>query len=246
MTNCKKTVGIQFGNRCNNCVIKLNGNEIKWQRSVKHLGNIIDQKLSDVEDCRFKNSILIGNVNKFIGNYSTLKNCSKRKLFQSYCTSCYGSGPWSLSSKGLEECCIAWLKGARRIFNMSYQTHSFLVGPLSGQRSIDEMLYRKSLKFVYSVMNSNNSIVADIGQLIRQSAKSRVGGNVACFRYTFGIDVDDTVLKNLILISRYFELNGERNITASIAIDLQSMIEDNHVGFTRDELSYTLNNVCTT
>ena len=37
----------------------------------------------------------------------------------------------------------------------------------------------------------------------------------------------------------------ERNITASIAIDLQSMIEDNHVGFTRDELSYMLNNVCT-
>ena len=43
--------------------------------------------------------------------------------------------------------------------------------------------------------------------------------------------------------ARYFELNGERNITASIAIDLQSMIEDNHVGFTRDELSYMLNNV---
>ena len=47
---------------------------MKWQRSVKHLGNSIDQKLSDVEDCRFKKSILIGNVNKFIGNYSTLRN----------------------------------------------------------------------------------------------------------------------------------------------------------------------------
>ena len=70
---------------------------------MKHLGNIIDQKLSDVEDCRFKKSILIGNVNQFIGNYSTLKNCSKRKLFQSYCTSFYGSELWSLSSKGLEE-----------------------------------------------------------------------------------------------------------------------------------------------
>ena len=81
--NCKKTVGIQFGNRCNNCDIKLNGNEIKWQRSVKHLGNIIDQKLSDVEVRRFKKSILIGNLNKFIGNYSTLNNCSKRKLIQS-------------------------------------------------------------------------------------------------------------------------------------------------------------------
>ena len=101
-------------------------------------------------------------------------------------------------------------------------------------------------------MNSINSIVAHIGQLIRQSARSPIGGNVACFRYKFGIDVGyiiwlhDNVLKNLRLISRYFELNGERNITASIAIDLQSMIEDNHVGFTGDELSYMLNNVCTT
>ena len=56
-----------------------------------------------------------------IGISSTLKNCSKRKLFQSYCTSFYGSELWSLNSKGLEECCIAWRKGARRIFNMSYQ-----------------------------------------------------------------------------------------------------------------------------
>ena len=159
----------------------------------------------------------------------------------------YGSDLWYLSSKWLEECCIAWRKDARRIFNMSYQTYSFLVGPLSGQISIDEMLYKKSLslKFVYSVMNSNNSIVAHIGQLIRQSAKSPIGGHVACFRYKFGNDVDDNVLKNLILISRYIELNGERNIKASIANDLQSMIEDNHVGFTRDELSYMLNDVCT-
>ena len=52
---------------------------------------------------------------------------------------------------------------------MPYRTPSFLVEPLSGQRSIDEMLYRKSLKFVYYVMNSNNSIVAHIWQLIRQS-----------------------------------------------------------------------------
>ena len=62
------------------------------------------------------------------------------------------------------------------------------------------MLYRKGLKCVYSVMNSNNSIVAHIGQLIRQSAKSPIGGNVACFKYQFGIDVDDNVLKKSIII----------------------------------------------
>ena len=57
---------------------------------------------------------------------------------------------------------------------------------------------------------NDNIIVEHIGQLIRQSAKSPIGGNVACFRYKFGIDVDDNVLKNVRLISRYFELNGER------------------------------------
>ena len=74
-------------------------------------------------------------------------------------------------------------------------------------------------------MNSNNSIVAHIGQLIRQSdSKSPIGGNIACFRYKFRIDVDDTVLKNLRLVGRYFELSGERAVAPSVAIDLQGMI----------------------
>ena len=60
-------------------------------------------------------------------------------------------------------------------------------------------------------MNSNNSIVSPIGQLIRQSAKLPIGGNVACFRYKFGIDVDDNVLKNLRLISRTMSGSPEMN-----------------------------------
>ena len=105
---------------------------------------------------------------------------------------------------------------------------------------------RKSLTFVYSVMNSNNSIVAHIGQLIRQSAKSPIGGNIACFRYKFRIDVDDTVLKNLRLVGRYLELSGERAVAASVAIDLQGMIGEGHVGFARDELGCMFDSVCTT
>ena len=57
-----------------------------------------------------------------------------------------------------------------------------------GKDQLMRCCIRKSLKFVYSVMNSNNSIVAHIGQLIRQSAKSPIGGNVACFRYKLGIE----------------------------------------------------------
>ena len=73
-----------------------------------------------------------------------------------------------------------------------------------------------------------------------------IGGNIACFRYKFRIDVDDTVFKNLRLVGRYFELSGERAVAASVAIDLQGMIGDGHVGFARDELGCMFDSVCTT
>ena len=66
------------------------------------------------------------------------------------------------------------------------------------------------------------------------------------FRYKFRIDVDDTVFKNLRLVGRYFELSGEHAVAASVAIDLQGMIGEGHVGFARDELGCMFDSVCTT
>ena len=65
----------------------------------------------------------------------------------------------------------------------------------------------------------------------------------ACFRYKFRIDVDDTAFKNLRLVGRYFELSGERAVAASVAIDLQGMIGEGHVGFARDELGCMFDSV---
>ena len=69
---------------------------------------------------------------------------------------------------------------------------------------------------------------------------------LTCFRYKFRIDVDDTVFKNLRLVGRYFELSGERAVAASVAIDLQGMIGEGHVGFARDELGCMFDSVCRT
>ena len=71
--NHKKTVGIQFGKH-KQCNITTNGSKIEWQRSVKHLGNTINSRLSDDDDCKVKCSVFMGNVIRFIGNYSNLNN----------------------------------------------------------------------------------------------------------------------------------------------------------------------------
>ena len=59
MFNAKKTDGIQFGQQLELCEIKLNGQVINWRTSVKHLGNVVDNSLSDQSDCRSKRAIVM-------------------------------------------------------------------------------------------------------------------------------------------------------------------------------------------
>ena len=147
---------------------------VKWltgaQLSVKHLGNVVDNSLSDKSDCRSKRTAFIGSANRCIGNYNYHKDCTKRKLWQAYvyCSSFYGSPLWICKSNGFNECCTAWRKGTRRFFNLPYTTHNYLVGPLSGQCSIDETLYIRTLKFIRSILASANPLIAYISIYIIQ------------------------------------------------------------------------------
>ena len=78
-------IQIQF-DKHNECNITINGHQIEWQKSVKHLGNTIISRLfdDDNDDCEVKCLVFIRNVNIFIGNYSSLNNCTKRNLYQAY------------------------------------------------------------------------------------------------------------------------------------------------------------------
>ena len=112
------------------------------------------------DDCKVKCSVFIGNVNRFIGNYSSLNNCTKRKLYQAYCLSFYGSEIWSANSKGLNGCCTEWRKAKRRVLNLPYKTNSYILGPLCGQTSMKETLHKRMFKLLYSALESPNEIVS--------------------------------------------------------------------------------------
>ena len=173
MFNAKKTAGIQFGQQKELCEIKLNGQVINWRTSVKHLGNIVDN------DCRSKRDAFIGSANRCIGDYNHHKDCTKRKLWQAYCSSIYGSPLWLCKSNSFNECCTAWRKATRRFFNLPYRTHNCLVGPLSGQCSIHETLYIRTLEFMRPMLASAYPLIAYIGYMAKSSAASPMGQNIA-------------------------------------------------------------------
>ena len=48
------------------------------------------------------------------------------RLFQTYCSSHYGSVLWELNGRGFSSFCITW----RRVLGIPYKTHTALLGPI--------------------------------------------------------------------------------------------------------------------
>ena len=58
--NDKKTTGMVFGASNVDCnAIQVNGNNIDWVTNAKHLGNVVDDKLSDSKDIHAKKVVLL-------------------------------------------------------------------------------------------------------------------------------------------------------------------------------------------
>ena len=74
-----------------NCkAIQVNGNNVDWVTNARHLGNVVDNKLSDLKDINAKKGHFIASVNWFVGNFrgKVPIECYIR-LFQSYCSTHY-------------------------------------------------------------------------------------------------------------------------------------------------------------
>ena len=108
----------------------LNNNVLSWKTNVNHLGNLLNQTLTDCDDIKKKTGSFIGNVNKLMSNFGKLQSVVLIKLFQSYCCSFYGSVLWYLKDSSVHQICTVWNKAVRRVWRLPL-THTFLLGPLN-------------------------------------------------------------------------------------------------------------------
>ena len=189
--NDKKTTCIMFGTSAAGCkCISVNDNEIMWSNRVKHLGNVIDCDLSDVADSNSKKGHFIGSVNWFVSHFSgqVPLDCYIR-LFQTYCSSHYGSVLWQLNGRGFSSFCISWNKGVRRVLGIPYKTHTALLGPIIDSCHVSIVLVKRFCKFVDSMLTSDNEIVKVIITNAIVSAQSPIGMNIAILRNMYAIRV---------------------------------------------------------
>ena len=81
------------------------------------------------------------------------------KLFYSYCCSFYVCQLWDLSSNYIEVIYVAWQKAVRRIFNLPYNTHRYLLPFVVGSPHIRVNLENRFNNFVDALMSSDNKII---------------------------------------------------------------------------------------
>ena len=161
-----------------------------WSNRVKHLGNVIDCDLSDVADSNSKKCHFIASVNWFVSHFSGQfpLDCYLR-LFQTFCSSHYGSVLWELNGKGFRRFCISWNKGVRRVIGIPYKTHTALLGPIIDSCHVSIVLVKRFCKFVDSMLTSDNEIVKVIITKAIASAQSTIGMNIAILRNRYDIHV---------------------------------------------------------
>ena len=100
------------------CNFKIGGKVIEFVSSYSHLGLVITDSLDDGPDISKRQDDFIGQVNSVLCDFRQLLSIVKYRLFNSYCTSFYGSELWQLSNAKLVNFGITWRKSVRKIWNL--------------------------------------------------------------------------------------------------------------------------------
>src|SRR5260221_6341123 len=129
------------------------------------------------------------------------------KLFKAYCCSLYGCKLWLLTNGAIEKYCTSWRKALRRLMNLPYNCHSFLLPLLSDTLPFFEEICKRSARFILSCLLSSTSLVRDIVRYGVMYARfsSTIGANALFCCDHFGWLSDDFVSGRIMLANSFFK-----------------------------------------
>ena len=172
-------------------------------------------------------------------------------LFQTYCSSHYGSVLWELNGKGFSSFCISWNKGVRRVIGILYKTHTALLGHIIDSWHVSIVLVKRFCKFVDSMLTSDNEIVKVIITKAITSAQSPIGMNIAILRNKYDVHVRNVIFCH---VYKFKQAMHQPWSTVDVTRDAQFVkellrVRNNEISlrdFTMSEISALIECVCVT
>ena len=230
----------------NNCKFSIGGNPVVRVESYVHLGHIINCHLNDSDDVLHRRNCFIGQSNNLLCFFDKFNIAVKINLFKSFCSSMYGCELWSLTDNVINIFCTAWRRVLRRLLNLPYTAHCYLLPLLTDTLPAFDEICRRSAKFFLSCLNSNSSLVKAVAKHGVDIARynSCVGRNVLfCCKY-FNWRLSDFLEGNVSLNYNCFrdfcisklsssELNNANSLYEALLVRNGDLFVEN---FNRDEV----------
>ena len=256
-----KSHNILFNTRKTKCMYFNKSKDIPYDNEIYFMG----QKIDFVEKCKFLGSVLCKDIldrdinstihtfyrkyNEIKLDFSMLSSELKSKLIDTYCMDLYGSNLWNFASGYVNKLYTAWRKAIRSIWKLPYITHCKFIHVINDTLPVDIILEKRCIKFIWSLIHSENVIVKSVISSAISSKHSVLGENYRYFSYKYNITPYTwlcTLPKVLHCINDYVSCNvynyEHGYLIRELCIDRDSY---EHVILTSMEMSQMIEYICT-
>jgi len=170
----------------------IGGRSIENVTSYSHHGQNINCHSDDKDDVLKRRCNFTVQANNAYCFFKTLDMHIEIILFKSYCSSIYGSELWSLDDDVLQDFCCSWRTALRRLLNLTFNAHCFLLPILTCTLPVFDEICKRSSRFINSCLRSRNKLVRSIALLSIVHGKyySPLGRNLrfCCRRFSWQLE----------------------------------------------------------
>ena len=160
--------------------LKLNGKDLPWVRSVKHLGSTITNEY----DCRMSHDLMekraryVSRNNELVQEFFFAHPSTKIWINNVYNTSFYSSPLWSIYSKEYTKLEKSWNVSQRIMLDLPRTTHRYFLEPLSKTTHVTKSLMKRYINFIGRLETSSKNVLRRILHEIRDDCRSTTGRNI--------------------------------------------------------------------
>ena len=235
-----------------NCLkrIELDGNELPWVKTVKHLGHLLQSDNSMRLDIAQKRGSFIGKTNGLLQEFGNVTPKVLIKILHTFAANLYGSNLWNLFGKDCERLFTSYNVAIRNILKVDRCTHRYLIEPISEALHLKTLLAGRLISFHKSLIATSKFPVRFLAKLFESDLRTTHGKNIDEIRQQCGIDCESVedirtkvVKKQLIYKPPPAEEFWRLDLCKEL-IDIRDSDDIIVPGFTDDEVTQMLSIVC--
>ena len=182
-----KTKCIAFGSKIEPEKIKLNdGRVLPFVDSWPHLGFLLHNDRSPDHDLMIKRGKFIGKLHSLRQQLGNIDPIVHTKLISIYLTSFYGSSLWDIFSDAAERLYKSWNIMTRISFNITRETRTFFIEPITESSHLKQKLMKRFIKFHKTLSDCDKPHVRYLKSIQEKDSRSTFGKNVMNISNEFG------------------------------------------------------------